>query len=364
MNQPQQPPVTGARGPSERGEVTLLDLATVLIKHWRLIVGLPVLGAIAAVLISFAMRPSYSASTSFVPEGGPNSRLPAGLAGLAGQFGVSLGADASRSPRFYADVLKSREVLERVLRSYYADPRPTAQRGDTIRLLDLLMLNGRSPTDTLSKGVRRLRNSISTQVDNQTSIVRLTVDSRYPDLAAGMANRLVAYLNDFNAQTRQSQARERRKFVEQRVATAEVDLRGAEAATRSFLERNRSWQQSPQLVFEEGRLRRQVDIRQDVYLTLNREYETAKIEEVNDTPVITVIDPAVAPQVKSSPRRSLLMGLGMVLGAVLGVFVAFGREYLERSRQEGDVSYRTFTSVLAGALQELKRVVPTRAPRS
>jgi len=352
-----QPTAPIERSADGKGDITLLDLGTVLVRHWRMVLGLPVVAGIAALLISFAMRPSFSANTTFVPEAGPNSRLPAGLAGLAGQFGLSIGADASRSPRFYADVLKSREVLERVLRSHYADPRPTAQHGDSILLLDLLELRGRSAADSLSKGVRRLRNLISTQIDNQTSIVRLTVDSRYPDLAAGMANRLITYLNDFNAQTRQSQARERRKFVEQRVTSAELELRAAEGTLRSFLERNRSWQQSPQLVFEEGRLRRQVDIRQEVYLTLTREYETARIEEVNDTPVITVIDPAVPPQLRSSPRRSLLVGLGIILGAVLGVFVAFGREYLARSRRAADMSYRTFTGVLASALQDLKRLL-------
>ena len=36
------------------------------------------------------------------------------------------------------------------------------------------------------------------------------------DLAAAVLRRLVSYLNDFNTQTRQSQARERRKFTEQR----------------------------------------------------------------------------------------------------------------------------------------------------
>ena len=229
----------------------------------------------------------------------------------------------------------------------------------------MLELRGRSSSDSLSRGVRRLRNMISTQIDNQTSIVRLTVDSRYPALAAGIANRLITYLNDFNTQTRQSQARERRKFVEQRVTSAELELRAAEGSLRSFLERNRSWQQSPQLVFEEGRLRRQVDIRQEVYLTLNREYETARIEEVNDTPVITVIDPAVSPQLRSSPRRSLMIGLGLVAGAILGVFWAFGREYLERARQEEDVSYRTFTGAVASARQDLERLVPgSRSPRS
>src|SRR5438132_8548828 len=50
-----------------------------------------------------------------------------------------------------------------------------------------------------------------------------------------------------------------------------------------------------------------VDIRQEVSLTLRREYETARIEEVNDTPVITVIDPPVPPHERSSPKRLLLV---------------------------------------------------------
>src|SRR5205823_6630604 len=136
-----------------------------------------------------------------------------------------------------------------------------------------------------------------------------SLDAAYPVLAAAVANRFVAYLNDFNTKSRQSQARERRKFIEQRLADGEGELRTAEESLRTFYERNRSWQQSPQLVFEEGRLRRQVEIRQEVYLTLRREYETARIEEVNDTPVITVIDRAVPPREKARPQRKLLVVL-------------------------------------------------------
>src|SRR5207302_3590136 len=134
-------------------------------------------------------------------------------------------------------------------------------------------------------------------------------DAAYPVLAAAVANRFVAYLNDFNTKSRQSQARERRKFIEQRLADGEGELRTAEESLRTFYERNRSWQQSPQLVFEEGRLRRQVDLRQEVQRTLRREYETARIEEVNDTPVITVIEPATLPTQPSAPRLGALLGL-------------------------------------------------------
>jgi len=312
-------------------ELTLLDLLVVLRRRWRLVVGLPFAMAAVAAVVSLVMRPTYTASTTFVPEAGVGANSPASLAGLAGQFGLSIGADASRSPRFYADVLKSRELIERVLLARYVDPRTA--KSDSARLLEILGIEGRSAADSLSRGVRKLSDLVSTRVDIQTAVVRLSVKARYPGLAAAVANRMIGYLNEFNTQTRQSQARERRRFVEQRIIGAEAELRSAEGDLRAFYERNRSWQQSPQLMFEEGRLRRQLDIRQEVYLTLKREFETARIEEVNDTPVITVIDAAVAPQLRTRPRRTLMVILGFLLGAILGVFGAVAAPYVDQVRR-------------------------------
>lgn len=323
--------MTSMGDPRASREVSLPDLVILLRRRWRLVLGLPFAMAAVTAVASLIMRPTYTASTTFVPEAGPGTNLPASLAGLAGQFGLSIGADASRSPRFYADVLKSRALLERVLQARYVDPRSTSS--DSARLLDILRIDGRNAADSLSRGVRKVSDLVSTRVDIQTGVVRLSVDSRYPGLAAAVANRMIGYLNEFNTQTRQSQARERRRFVEQRIVGAETELRSAEGDLRAFYERNRSWQQSPQLVFEEGRLRRQVDIRQEVYLTLKREFETARIEEVNDTPVITVIDAAVAPQLRTRPRRTVMVMLGFLLGAILGVFGALAAPYIDQVRR-------------------------------
>ena len=330
--------------PAPPRELTLLDLLTVLLRHRRLVVGLPLVVGILTAVVSLLVTPTYTATASFAPEESAASKLPAGLAGLAGQFGLSVGADASRSPRFYAEVLQSRPLLERALASRYVDPRGET---DSVRLLDILKVRGRDADDSMFNGVRALRKLVATRVDNQTNIVRVSVMSRYPEMAADIANRLLAYLNDFNAQARQSQAGERRKFVEQRLVETEADLRTAENDLRAFLERNRTWQQSPQLVFEEGRLRRQLDIRQEVYLTLKREFETARIEEVNDTPVITVVDAATPPHLRSRPRRTLMVGLGILFGAVLGVFGAFGVEYVQRMRRDDASGYQDFVDSLS-----------------
>ena len=340
----QQPVPAGSYSPLEEGG-GLLELVNVLLKQRAVVLGLPFLAALLTGALSLLIPPKFTATTTFVPEIRPQRALPSGLIGLAGQLGVSLGAEASQSPRFYAEVVESRGLLERVLLSRFDNPRSSRIVDDSVTLLGLLQLGGRDSADSVERGVRRLRRLIDVSVDNQTSIVTVRTDARSPSLAAAVANRLVEYLNDFNTRTRQSQARERRRFVEQRVADGEHDLRVAEEDLRGFYERNRSWQQSPQLVFDEGRLRRQVEVRQEIYLTLKREYETARIEEVNDTPVITVVDPAVPPQRRSSPKRSVLVLMAFVLGAIASTSWALGAEYLDRVRRKDEALYQEFVGL-------------------
>ena len=303
--------------------------------------------------ISFLVPPTYTASTSFVPEVRSQGRLPAALAGLVSQFNISLGTDGSESPRFYADVAKSRKILDRLLLTRYADPRPTGGVADSITLLSILRPGGRNRGDSLERGAKKLSSLISVTVKTQTNIVTVSSESRYPDLAAAVANSLVTYLNEFNTQTRQSRARERRKFIEQRAAQGGGDLRDAEEALKRFYQAYRSWQQSPQLVFEEGRLRRQVEVRQELYLTLQREYETARIEEVNDTPVITVIDVANPPQRKSRPKRGVWTILALALGTISSTVWALGAEYLDHARSEHRSDYN---QLLRSFLQRHKSV--------
>lgn len=326
-------------------EISLLRYVNVLLRRWRIITATSFVFAFFAGVFSFVVAPTFTATAMFVPEVRSGSRVPSGLAGLATQFGISTGSNGV-SPNFYAEVVKSREIIERVLLERYADPRGHNNPGDSATLLEILGVTGSDSVQRLYAGTAALTGLVSTQVDLQTGIVQLSVDARYPGLAAAVTNHLLEHLNEFNAKTRQSQARERRRFVEERVAEAERELGGAEEELKTFYEGNRSWQQSPHLVFEEGRLRRQVEIRQQIYLTLKGEYETARIEEVNDTPVITVIDPAVPPQGPSKPRRRRNVILAFVVGGMLGVFWAFSAENVDRMRRDGGEEYEEFRGLL------------------
>jgi len=285
------------------------------------------------------MPSTYASTASFVPENPRTPRLSGSLAGLASQFGFNIGAEASRSPAFYADMLRSREVLGAVLEAKIAR---TVDSTDSVSVYDLYKVRDELPERRLEEGLRAFRKRISVTVDQRTDIVRLTVEAPTPASARGIADLVLARLAEFNLHTRQSTAAEKRRFIEARVTETEKELRAAEEALRSFYEQNRLLQASPQLRFEEQRLTRQVSIQQDLYLTLRREYELSRVEEVDNTPVLTVIDRPQVPGRRIKPVRTATVLLVSLAVWILAALLALILQYQQDLLASGDPEYLRF----------------------
>ena len=306
-----------AAGPDAPDGIQVFGVLEALLVRWRIVVAIPFVVVALATATALWLPPSYTAVTQFAPESTGQPGLTGGLAGIAGQFGISLDGAGSRSAPFYAQVAESRDILMRVLLARYPDARTPGVLTDSATLLEQYDVEGDSAF-RVEAGLARLRDVIDVAVDLPTSIVTISVTDGSPEIAALVANRLVGAIDDFNTESRQSQARRRHEFVVERTAEAAAALRRAEQALDEFQDRNRAWQQSPQLTSMQARLRRAVDLRQEVFVTLSREVETSRIEQVNDAPVISVIERAAAPRFKSGPRRTVIV----VLGAVFGVLLA------------------------------------------
>jgi uncharacterized protein involved in exopolysaccharide biosynthesis len=348
------PPVAVGMQPED--DIGAFQVINMILERRRLLVWLPLTVGIIVAVVTLFIPPTYRATTSLVPEARQQSRLPTGMSALAGQLGFTLGVDATQTPRFYADVLKSRELLERLAVTRYDDPRSADPR-DSTDLLPLLRIKGVDRSDSLYRAARKLFDLVTVRVDNQTSIMRISMDSRYPGLAAAIANHFVLYLNDFNAQNRKSQARERRKFTEERVNEAQGALTQAEQDLRDFHDRNRRWQESAALQFREASFRRQVAVAQEVYLTLRREFESARIDEVNETPVITVIDPATVPHQRVKPKRTLTVLVSVAIAFVVAVTVALFAGFARRTGGATPEEYERFRILVAETRRDLRRVL-------
>jgi len=167
--------------------------------------------------------------------------------------------------------------------------------------------------------VRRLRNALKVDVNIRTGVVRFSVEARTPELAQAIAESTLVALNEANIALRQARAGAERTFTADRAEHARRDLAGAEAALAVFYERNRAIANSPSLKMDESRLRRAVDMAQQVYVQLRLQEEQAAVQEVRNTPAISVIDPPLRPVKRSWPNRRLAVAMGFLIGLAAGI---------------------------------------------
>jgi uncharacterized protein involved in exopolysaccharide biosynthesis len=178
-----------------------------------------------------------------------------------------------------------------------------------------------------------------------------------------LADRLVSGVGRFNVERRKSQAAAERQFVDGLAAEAERDLRTAEDGLQSFLQRNREMGGSPQLVFERDRLQREVALRQQVYTSLLQNREEARIREVRDTPVITVLEDPRLPVV-AEPRKTVLKALlGGFGGVLLGMLITFLGQGLAGARTAPNKEEREFFALLAAATPRFRKRGSARKKR-
>ena len=324
-----------------------------IIARWRLVLGVIAGTLVAAALAVILLPPVYESHASFVTAVSSSSKMAgalsggaSGLQGLASQLGVSASGDPSESPNFYVKLIESEELRRRLLNSRFQDPRGRSPR-DSARLLDILRLKSDDPQRKMEMGIKEMGKAITADFDLKTNLVTLAVDSRWPELAAAVGNRTIGLVDAFNHEQRVSRARSKRLFVQSRLDSAKLQLQDAEERQRFFYEQNRQWRNSPQLVFEEGRVRRNVDVATDLFLTLQRQFESARLDEFNDAAEITVVDPAMAPRKAKWPRYGLLLFSSIFIGSVLGVLVAGSATILSDWRGRNPATASALSNSLA-----------------
>ena len=98
-------------------------------------------------------------------------------------------------------------------------------------------------------------------------------------------------------------------------------------------------------------------MRQQIYTSLLQNREEARIREVRDTPVITVLEEPRIP-LTPEPRNSLYKGiLGGLLGAMLGVILALVAHVSALSRRRPSPEMNEFFRLLEQAKPRFLRRV-------
>jgi len=271
--------------------------------------------AAAVGLGSLLLPRTYQAEGSFLPDLEKSSLLPSSLAGLASQFNLTSLLGTTQRAEFYGDLVTSRTVLDSLAESSI----PTGRDSERVTPIVWFGYSDKPPALALSKTREKLKNRIDVQVNQGTGVVRIRFRSENPVFGAAVVNRLISLVNEFNLVRYRSRARARREFTENRLKDMAAKLQEAEQRQADFAKRNRTIESSPELRLEAERLARAVRLREQVYLQLTQSLEEARIEEVRDTPILTVVDASVPPVKPSFPRPKLFAVMTLVLALTMTV---------------------------------------------
>lgn len=315
-------------------------------------------GGLLGALASFLRLPEYSSYATILPyrDAGPRNSI-AGLAGLAGIRLPGTGADATISADLYPEVAGTVDFYSHVGQAplpfstlsksissyeYYRYHYETDWRRKMARytiglpraLLSTLSADRRaasmSPAPSsdatflvLSRqeldALGFLRDRLQVKIDRRTGIV--TVSARMPDpaAAAALASLATQELTKSVIHFEVRRATEMLAFVEAQQRSAGQRYDRALQALARFEDRNRNLVSAVALV-ERTRLQDERNLAFELLQQLTTELEQARLKVSQETPAMTVLERPVLPIEKASPRRSLFVGTGIVLGMLCALY--------------------------------------------
>lgn len=332
--------------------ISLVQLLNILLRRRRLIVAVPLGIAVLLVVVGLLQRRTYTVSATFVPQSANVG--PSQLAGLAAQFGVSVGTQRTgESLDFYAALVRSPALQRALVTTDYLVPSGV----DTLRgsLIDIFEIEADTPRLAEEQATKQLRRGYGVSTNDRAGLASISVKTHYPELSLAITERALDLINQFNQETRQSQARSERTFIQERLTELATELRDAEDSLGAFLEHNKRFAGSPGLSFAHDRLQRQVVMRQQVYTSLAQGYEQARIDEVRNTPVITVFEVPVIPARPDSRGLAVRGLLALALGSLVAILLAIGLEVFEQSRTESPQEAERLRHLRDEALLDISR---------
>lgn len=206
------------------GEATFGDYLDVLVKHARTIIAICFGAMILTGAASLLMPKIYESTATLLPqieskETGVGALLAAGGGSAAQSMGIVVPGLPTSSTDVFTAMLKSRVMADDVIKRF--------------NLLSVYEAKNMQDARDKLEGATRV-------TLNKEKVIKITVESKDPQLAADMANFYVSNLDRLNRTLNVTKAGENRKFLERRLAETQARLAKAEEDLKEFQTRNRT----------------------------------------------------------------------------------------------------------------------------
>lgn len=291
---------------------------------------------LAIIYLIFATTLYYSNSI-IVPTDDASSSAMSSISSLASTVGLDMGSSSDGISVDIADYASSRQLRNTLLETPW-----TNKKGETINLIDEWGISDTSGfLSTLGSAIRSITGAeaktseevhlkwleagrnileervIARHIENGLIMVEVWMED--PVLAMNIANFVVQNSIDFTKETKVKSWSENKQFLSKRMGEVSIALQAAEDKMTQFQKDNRRIIDSPELSIELANLRREVEIKTQLYIGLQNQYEFARMEEAKDQTGIVVLDPAYYPVEAASPKKVMVIIISLILGGIISV---------------------------------------------
>lgn len=346
-----------------------IDLPGLLCWLWherRFLLKICLVAFLAGVVIAFSIPKEYTTTVKLAPETEEVSKRMNSLGGLAAMAGVNLGASSGAdaiSPDLYPDVVGSTPFLLELfpvkisrsaggdslsLYQYISDHQRTAWWNYIIHAPARVYGGMRSlfsETVAASSGMpdpfrltpkeeavlRILRSRIGASVDKKTFIVTVSVRMQDPVVSAEITRMVMQKLQEYIIAYRTQKVKYDLEFTRTVFEEARQAYYKAQQAYAAFEDANRNLISSSYRT-EQERLKNEMTVTFNVYNSLAQKLEQDKLRVQEQTPVYTVIEPAMVPIHASSPHKMWILVGFVLLGFLGGVGYLFAKDMFIKSK--------------------------------
>ncbi len=368
----------------EDDEINLLDLAIALGEEKKTIFAIPAITTTLAIVMSLLMTPIFTAKTVMMPPQQQQSGAASALASLGALAGLAGGAAGIKSPdEMYIafmqgeslqkaviqklnlqeryekkTIFETREHLKQVVKiaadkkagliSIEADdkdPEFAAKLANTY-VEELRNLMGRlAVTDAQQRrlfyeqAITKTQNELAEAEANfreakEKSGMQVTAVIAETSVRAGAEMRAQIAAKEVQLSAMSSFATQQNPDVQR--------LGGELAALRSQLKKlemgSGADEKSSPLQQLAVKSYRDIKAREAMMSVLVAQYESARVDEAKEGPLIQQVDVAVAPERKSKPKRAIIVLVSAFAGLFLGLLVAFIRRAMRKASENPETS--------------------------
>lgn len=369
MNQMQSTALPPNADAGER-EFSILDILIVLAKHKKLIIWLPVIAALVSAAISFALPNVYKANAKLLPPQQSQSGASALLSQLGGAAGALAGSAGLKSSNdLYVGMLKSRTVADKLIAKFDLQKIYDVETMEKTRIIlggNTAIAAGKDGLisieveDEDKKLVAQIANAYVSELVSLTKILAVTEASQrrmfferqLEQSKDNLAKAEMALKGALDTRGVISVDADSRAIVETvgrlraKISAKDIEISAMKAfVTTNNPEYKRAQEEltslrselsklengrpalagdavsdsSKQVGLENIKILRDVKYYQMLYELLAKQYEAARLDEAKDSAIIQVLDPAIDPERKFKPKRSILILISTILAFIAAV---------------------------------------------